>query len=150
LGNTLAAVLGAGLLRSLTGFGAALERLRDVLGLVFLAAGASTAVAATVGTTSLCLGGVHQWAALGPLWRTWWLGDAMGNLVMAPVLLTWAAAPRADWPRRQTAEAALLLFGLGAVSAFVFLGGSGHGPGHPLEYTLFPFVIWAALRFGQR
>src|SRR5256885_1736020 len=75
-GNTLEAVLGAWLLRRLVGFGTSLERVKDVLALATLAAGASTTVSATVGVTSLCLGGLQPWAAFDSLWWTWWLGDA--------------------------------------------------------------------------
>ena len=88
VGNTLEAISGAWLLRRITGFDNSLERLKDVLGLILLAAGISTTIAATIGVTSLCLGGVHPWSSFGALWSTWWLGDAMGNLVVAPVLLT--------------------------------------------------------------
>src|SRR5262245_3363710 len=45
-------------------------------------------VSATLGTTSLCLGGVKPWTAYAAIWSVWWLGDAMGNLVVAPLLLT--------------------------------------------------------------
>ncbi len=150
-GNTLEAAIGAHLLRRLVGFHNSLERLRDVVGLVVLAAGVSTTVSATVGVTSLCLGEVHSWSSFGRLWWTWWLGDAMGDVVVAPVLLSWAAWPRLRWDPRQLAEAGALLLGLGAVGLIVFTGGGPRTlPGYPLEYTLFPFVIWAALRFGPR
>jgi PAS domain S-box-containing protein len=151
VGNTLEAVVGAELLHRLVGFRNTLDRLQDVLGLVTLAAGLSTMVSATVGVTSLCLGGLQQWSAFGALWQVWWLGDAMGNLVLAPALLTWAAWPLPGWQPRRAAEAAVLLVGLAEVSAIVFAGGNPRqGPGHALEYTIFPFVIWAALRFGPR
>jgi PAS domain S-box-containing protein len=149
LGNTLEALLGAWLLRRLVGFDKALERVHDVLGLVVLAAGVSTMVSATVGATSLCLGGLMPWTAYPALWSVWWLGDAMGNLVVAPLLLTWAGWHRIVWRPRRIAEAAALLLGLVAVSLLVFTGPTAHFSFHPLAYTVFPFVIWAALRFGQ-
>ena len=87
VGNTLEAVIGVALLR-LIGFHNPLERLRDVLGLVILAAGVSTTVSATIGSTCLCLSGLQPWSAWGVLWWVWWVGDAMGDLVMAPAPLT--------------------------------------------------------------
>jgi integral membrane sensor domain MASE1 len=63
VGNTLEALLGAYLLRRLVGFHNSLDRLQDVFGLVVLAAVLSTTVSATMGVTSLCLGGVAPWAA---------------------------------------------------------------------------------------
>jgi PAS domain S-box-containing protein len=149
LGNTLGALAGAWMLRRPVHFDPALGRVKDVLGLVVLAAGLSTMVSATIGVTSLCLGGVKPWAAYPALWSVWWLGDAMGDLVVAPLLLTWAGWYRIRWRPQRVAEVGALLLALVAVSLSVFAG-----PfvllSHPaLAYALFPFVIWAALRFGQ-
>src|SRR5262245_21754270 len=60
VGNTLEAVLGAWTLTRIIGFHASLERLRDVIALVALPACVTTALSATIGTTSLELGGVIE------------------------------------------------------------------------------------------
>jgi PAS domain S-box-containing protein len=73
----------------------------------------------------------------------------MGDLVVAPLLLTWAGWRRKPWRTRQVAEAAALLLGLVAVSLLVFAGPIAHFSFHPLAYIVFPFAMWAALRFGQ-
>jgi signal transduction histidine kinase/integral membrane sensor domain MASE1/ActR/RegA family two-component response regulator len=159
-GNTLEALVGAWLLRHLVGFSNALERLRDVVGFIVLAAGLSTTVSATIGITCLCLGGVQPWTAFGSLWWVWWLGDAMGALVMAPVLLTWAPllySPltrgkiQEGWPPRRLVEALALVVGLVVTGAIVFTGRVTTDLGEAsLAYSIFPFIIWAALRFGQQ
>jgi integral membrane sensor domain MASE1 len=89
-GNTLEALVGAWLLNHLVGFDPSLERLIDVLGLAVLATSASTAVSATIGVFSLCLGGVQPWTEVGSLWSVWWLGDAAGALVVTPAILVWS------------------------------------------------------------
>lgn len=151
LGNTLEALVGASLLRRFAGFRNSLDRLQDALGLVALAAVLSTTVSATIGVTSLSLGGAAPWALYGSLWWQWWLGDAMGALVVAPVLLTWGTEPRIGWPARQVAEAGTLLVAVASVSHIVFGGWvAAEAPHYPLAYAIFPFVIWAALRFGPR
>jgi len=94
LGNTLEALVGALLLQRLVGFSPALDRLQDVLSLVVLAAVLSTLVSATLGVTSGWLGGMIPAATLGKAWRTWWLGDAMGDLVVAPLLFVWSGRRR--------------------------------------------------------
>jgi PAS domain S-box-containing protein len=149
LGNTLEALVGAWLLRRLVQFDPALGRVKDVLSLVVLAGALSTMVSATIGVTSLCLGGVKPWTAYPTLWSVWWLGDAMGDLVVAPLLLTWAGWRPIAWRPRRVAEAGGLLLALAAVSLLVFAGPTALFSFHPLAYTVFPFVIWAALRFGQ-
>jgi PAS domain S-box-containing protein len=150
VGNTLEAVLGTWLLRCVVGFSGALERLRDVLALVGLAAAVSTALCATIGVGTLCLWGVHGWDRFGSLWLGWWLGDATGALVVAPAILAWASR-RPRWSGRRVAEASVLLVMLIAVSLLVFAGRpSAISIDHPLEYVVFPFGIWAALRLGQR
>ena len=150
VGNTLEALVGAWALER-AGFHPALDRLRDVLALVVRAAVGSTVVSATIGVTSLCLGAAQPWAAFASLWWVWWVGDAIGDLVMAPLLLVLATAPRIRVRPQRVAEAMVLAAALFVVSVTLFAGRSGMPmTGYPLHYTIFPFVIWSALRFGQR
>lgn len=149
-GNTLEAVAGSWLLRR-AGFEPSLKRLSDVLTLVWWGALVSTAVSATIGVSSLCLGGMQRWSAFGALWSTWWIGDVMGDLIVAPLLLVWASPPRSHWTTRGIAEAAGLVGGLVGLTLVVFAGELGTAVArYPLQYTVFPFIIWAGLRFGQR
>jgi len=148
LGNTLEAVAGGWLLGRL-GFRTRLERLRDAAALVVVGAGLATAISATIGVISLCLGGVQPWAHFGTLWGIWWLGDAGGSLVVAPLLLTWAAQPWRHWSSRQGVELAALWLGTCAIGVIAFgphLGALARES--PLGYLAFPIVILSALRHG--
>ena len=62
--------------------------------LVAIAAGA--AISATIGPLSLLLGGVLTADSLPTVWRTWWLGDFSGGLVVVPLALAWW--PPRSWP----------------------------------------------------
>jgi signal transduction histidine kinase/integral membrane sensor domain MASE1/CheY-like chemotaxis protein len=149
-GNTLEALTAVWLLRKV-GFNGALERLRDVLALLALGAGVAPVVSATVGTTSLCATGLQPWSAFGSLWKVWWLGDAMGVILAGPVVLTWVRARRLHWPLPRVVEAILLFVVIGAIALLVFTDRLTAIVAAPhLVYAVFPFVIWAALRFGQR
>jgi len=97
-GNTLEAVLGAYLVNRFAGGQSALTRGRSLALFVLFAAGVTT-VSATVGVTSLSLAGFGGWPDYGRIWLTWWLGDAVGAVVVAPVILLWAAHPRLAWTR---------------------------------------------------
>ena len=144
VGNTLEVVVGAWLLMRCVNFDTSLERLKDVLGLIVLAAGISTTISATIGMLSLCLGGVQSWTDFGPLWIVWWLGDAMGDLVIAPLLLTTTKHLPA-WSLKRVAESSAIAIGLAAVGLIVFNGAAtSESVNHSLAYTVFPFVIWAA------
>jgi signal transduction histidine kinase len=147
VGNTLEALSGAWLL-SRIGFRPSLGRLRDALGLVVPAALASTAVSATIGVTSLCLGELYEWRYYRYLWQFWWLGDAVGNLVVAPVLLIAVARPRLLWPRWRIIEAGGLAMLLVGVCLVVFLPQYRLITDYPFVYGAIPLVMWAALRFG--
>jgi len=149
-GNTLEAVIGAyALLRF--DFKPALASVRDVIALIVAAALVSTLVSATVGSTSLLLGGLVQAHEYWVTWRAWWLGDVMGALVVAPLLMTWRAPPRAPFLRRRVFEASALGVCCIALGIFVFSGWrSGFANEFRHAHTLFPLLVWAALRFGPR
>ena len=142
VGNTLAAVVGAYLVRML-GFSIALDRVRAVLALVVGGALASTAISATNGVTVVTIADATQ-DPYGSAWLLWWFGDAIGVLIVAPALLV-AFASRGSRPTRaRLLEALMLLAALAAVGAIVFLAGAWRYP-----YLIFPFLLWAALRFRQ-
>ena len=167
VGGTLEALLGVSLLRRV-GFHNSMERLPDVLSLIGLAGLAAPVLNASLSTgMNLLLRDTNLGASLpvnqhgGQIWWTYWLGDSMGILVFTPLLLAlskqlhrWRTAPPDQWwddgIGRQLLEK-LLCFGLLlGVSGLVFwLHPDEILINYPLEYLPFPFVIWAALRFGQ-
>ncbi len=150
-GNTLEGLLGAALVSRFAQGLQAFERPRNILKFAFLAAGGATTVSATCGVTSLVLGGFARWAEYGDIWLTWWLGDVVGALVVAPAVLLWSANPRVGWRRRQALEAAALVVALLGVSALVFGGFfPSRTKDYPLEFLCIPILLWAAFRFGAR
>ena len=121
-GNTLEGLLGAYLVNRFARGRRVGERARDVFTLAVLAGIVSTAVSATAGVLAISLDGLARWSDFGSIWLTWWLGDAVGVLVVAPAVLFWALHPRVHWTRRQTLEAAALLLGVVIVGIAVFDG----------------------------
>src|SRR2546427_9136995 len=150
-GNTLEGVIGAYLVNRFAGGTHAFDRPQDVFRFAFLAATLSTMVSPTVGVTSLSLGGFANWADFGAIWLTWWLGDAVGALKVAPLLVLWLTNPRVRWQRGQIREAACLLLCLVVVGQVVFGGWTPlKVKDYPLDYLCVPILVWAAFRFGPR
>ncbi len=150
-GNTLEALVGSYLVNRYAHGRKAFEKAQDVFMFAVLAGLVSTAVSPTIGLTSLALGGFAAWADYGSIWLTWWLGDAGGALVVAPLLVLWSARPQWEWRGALSAEAVALLSSLFFVGQAVF-GGllPAASRNYPLEFLTIPFLVWLAFRFGSR
>jgi len=150
-GNTLEGLAGAYLVNRFAHGAHAFDRPQDVFKFAVLAALACMTVSPFIGVTSLALGGYADWAEYGRVWLTWWLGDAGGALIVAPVLLLWGQDPRARWTLAQVKEAGLLLVTLLLVGLAVF---GGVLPitieTYPLGFLCIPVLVWTAFRFGPR
>ena len=142
-GNLLEVVIAAVLLRRLVNRDAPLATRSSLAG-VFVAIAVGTAVSATIGSLSLWLGDVIRAGMLPHVWRTWWLGDFCGAVIVLPLALAWFPPPPRSWLKAHALETALALIAVFALS-YVAL----HG-GHHLSYLAFPALVWAAVRLGPR
>ena len=140
-GDTLAPFIGAELLR-LLGFHLQLDRLRDAIALIGVGALGAMTISATFGSSVLALAGVVSASGFWSTWAVWWTGDAMGVLLVAPLLLSLLAASapsRVKW--RSVAELVALLAATGLVAVLLFQNQLG------IEYLVVPLVVLAAWRF---
>jgi signal transduction histidine kinase len=140
-GNMAEIIVGALLLRRLIGPGAAMDRVEQVGGML-VALGTATAISATAGTVSMLAGGVIDESDATEFWRTWWLGDTSGGLVVLPLMLAWARDPLGAWRRIRTLE------GAAVIAAVTALGVVAVSTEEPVTYMVFPALIWVAFRFG--
>jgi signal transduction histidine kinase len=143
VGQTLAPLAAASLLRALR-FDNGMSRVRDVLQLVFVGGGAS-AVNAAIGTIVLAATGIIPSGKWVEFALTWWVSDAMGVILFAPLLITWRGGRppgiRSHGSRR--AEFLVLLLTTAIVTPLLFQSDL------PLVFLTFPLVLWPALRIGQ-
>ncbi|HET6172936.1 MAG TPA: MASE1 domain-containing protein [Gaiellales bacterium] len=139
LGTTAGIVLAAVLLIRLGAREPGL-RVRDVLVLIACAA-AGTAIGAAIGVLALWIAGELPAVGAERVWRTWWLSNLAGALVVSPAILTWATG-RVRMTRNQVLEGAALIV--------VLLGLTDLASQHDVPYVIFPALIWASLRFGPR
>jgi PAS domain S-box-containing protein len=151
MGNTLEGVVGAYLAtRFANGLGA-FDRTKDIFKFSLLAGLVSTAISPTFGLTSLCLAGHADWSQYSAIWLTWWLGDAAGALIVAPVLILWSEKLKVRSNRKEQAELVLLVLCLILVGEAVFGGWlSVEFRNYPLDFLYLPILVWSASRFGQR
>ena len=148
-GNTLEALTAAYLVRR---FARGLDAFRltgDTFRFVLFAAALSTTVSATIGVTSLCVGGYAAWSHYAWIWFTWWMGDANGDLILTPLLILWARTSGLQSYGEKTVEAVLLVATL-LLTAGVVFGGilPVGGPQYPNAFLCIPVLLWAAFRFG--
>lgn len=150
LGNTCEAVIGAYAVRRWGGPAAVFRDGRALFAFIVLAAGGATAVSAGAGTLATVAGGGAPWSAAGAIWFTWWLGDAAGALLVAPLAFAWAPAHADELPASRIPELALVTAVNVIVAALVF------GPipvtlgRFPLQFLCLPPLLWAAFRFGPK
>jgi signal transduction histidine kinase/ActR/RegA family two-component response regulator len=150
IGNPLEALVAMLLLRRVAHFDNAMERVRDLFCFVAFACMLATMVSATIGVLGMCMTSMLPWSAFATAWPAWWLGNGMGALVVAPVILAWSAPLPRRFALARIVEAGLLL---GAVLVTVYLVFGTRFPDaayYPIEFAVFSLLLWAAFRFAMR
>jgi PAS domain S-box-containing protein len=151
IGNTMGAIVCAFLLDKFIAFNNAMERTRDVTGYIGLACFLGTTVNALFNVVSLAYSGAVAWDDLFSTTLVWWVPNALAGLVVAPFIITWATPSAIRWNPRLMAEAAFCAAGLVGGTLISFNSWFVYGiQNYPLAYLPFPFLVWGALRFGQR
>jgi PAS domain S-box-containing protein len=97
-GAALQALSGAFLVRRYIRMPTALANENEVIRFSLLAP-ASCLLAATMGVASLWLAGVVPLVDCLMNWATWWVGDTVGTLIFAPLIIIWMARAR-GWRRK--------------------------------------------------
>jgi PAS domain S-box-containing protein len=144
-GNTLEAIVATRLTLRFAGGRATFDSTRNLLRFAAFAAVAS-AIAASIGVVTVVLAGLGARAEAGSIWLTWWLGDAVGAIVGAPLIVLWRRRPPFVDSARRVGEVAGLIAALALVSLAVF---SPWPPGRPdYPFVIVPVLLWSAFRFG--
>ena len=146
LANGFESFVGGLVLVRFLGSPARFSTLRGVAVLVIGVVGVSNAFTAIGGAAMLNAG---FGMAFGYSWLVWWVGDGLGMLIVAPVILAvaeWLRQERRIAPAR-TIEG-LVLLTVVLASAIISVGPVRDWVVHPGPYALFPVLLWAGLRFG--
>jgi len=146
VGNTLAPLVTARWLQQAR-FHIELDRQRDVF-LFCLAAAMGMVLSASGGVFSLYLAGVLAGREVLGAWWVWWLGDTVGVLLAAPLLLT-LSRRNVERIRRYGGEFLIWLLVSSVAVWGVFLQNLySKGDTLPLAFLTLPLFVWPALRFG--
>ena len=147
-GNTLEPVLAAAIIRRFIGVPWHFERGEDVATFV-AAAVLGGALAATVGLAPLAYMHALDLSDLFWNWLTWWLGDAVGIVLVTPLVMSWSMRGTVTWTPERLLEGACLAVLIIAAAHTVF---SSQNPyeAYALKFLVVPLVIWLAFRFSQR
>ncbi len=150
-GNVLEAIVGAFFILRFAGTNDPFSRAHNVFKFVFFMATVATIISATIGVSCVCAGDVVAWSSFGYTWWTWWVGDAVGALVIAPVVLAWVKETPINWKYHQYLLACFVLtillgvlyitYGISEQSTFVLL--------NRLEYLTIPIIVLSTFLFGR-
>ncbi len=149
-GSALQALVGARLLRGALSGADPFGRVRSVT--LFAAATPLVGLlGASAGVGALAHAGLLRPALDGPAWLTWWIGDSVGLLIAAPLVLAWLPAGAS-----RTAEAADVAQASALLCLLLLCGELGFGTRfsaaspYPLSFLPFAALVWLALRLGPR
>src|SRR4029079_7025125 len=144
-GNTLEGVVAAYLVTRFAHGSAAFERARDLAKYAALAAVFSTALSATIGVSILLAAALAAPGSFVGVWLTWWLGDAGGAILVAPLILLWFRDRLFVFSAARGAELVLLFVTVMGVTALLFF--QAQLERYPLAFLCMPLLVWAAFRF---
>jgi signal transduction histidine kinase len=142
-GNMVEIVVMAVLLQRLLGPRGRIDRLPQI-GLMLAAIVAGATVSATFATLASRAGDVIAHDQVPEFWRSWFLADATGSLVVIPLILAWSRGPSRAWRGKGAIEGALMVGSVVGLSALALSGDL------LLTYIVLPALIWGVLRFGMQ
>src|ERR1044071_5491149 len=151
LGNTFEGLIGAYLVNRYANGRNTFDRPRDIFRFVLFAVLFSPMISASIGVTTLELRHLADWKNFSDVWFTWWIGDAVGCIVVAPLIVLWSTKPLPAWNRKKIIETGLLVLSLFVISFPTLNGSPPLGlRNYPLEFLSISILIWAAFRVGQQ
>lgn len=150
LGSTVGAIVGVVILEHVRRFDLALTSVKDYLYLGMTAIASSGVHALFLTVASLSFGAIAD-PAFAHLLITMWQKDALGIILMTPIILAWQRFPWAWFDSRRVTET-IACFGLSALAGhIIFLGlfDTFVGP-YSKAFLMFVFIAWSAVRFGRQ
>lgn len=119
-GNTLEAIAGTALTVRFANGTKAFERLDTAVFFTVIAVFSSALISSVIGVGTLMFAGLVSQQNMAAVWLTWWIGNTVGALTVAPLIIVWCAKEYRRWEMNEAIEAICLYALLIAVSELVF------------------------------
>ncbi len=142
-GNTLEALAAVFLIRRFSKADNVFEQTSDIIKFILLGALISTTISATIGTSTISFSS-GNWDHFSSIWLTWWLGDAMGALLIVPLILSYSKQELLGLISPTHALRNLILAVSTIVIWYLVFQNS-----YPLVYLLIPLLVFTAFYLGQ-
>jgi PAS domain S-box-containing protein len=121
----------------------------------------TTIISSTIALAGFILANTPDFSDSVVTWLTWWLADAAGTLVIAPVVVLWATMPLrgfSEWKLLESVVVSILVSVIGIVAYSPLIGSNliSNELNVPLPYrSLLGFLVllpmmWAGLRGNRR
>ena len=153
VGNTLEALVAANLINRIKDFDWTFGHIHHVMRFISDVVIASTLVSAVIGTTVILIAGKLAPQEIANTLITWWLGDALGALIVTPFIMAWSKYSIKSLIQKKTWEFATLLTIAVLTCSYLFIDLDLWQFWNVIEfrrvYLIFPLIIWSALRFGS-
>jgi signal transduction histidine kinase len=117
-GASLQGIIGAKLIRRFVGYPKPLNDEGTIVKFLIMGGPIGCTVAATLCVSTLCAFGLQSWSSFAFSWGTWWVGDSIGVMIVAPLALTIANNPKEIFSRKNLT---ILIPSLLVFSAAVFI-----------------------------
>lgn len=143
-GSTLQAVVGAWLIRRAVGFPTPLDDERSIAKFFILGGPVACTISATWGMATVKTAGIEIDNLLYD-WTTWWVGDSIGVMIFAPLLLICAGQPREVWRPRWLTVGVPLAIAFGVVVSLYYYARENAESDTRLEFNHLADTIHGAL-----
>src|SRR5262249_3351760 len=150
-GNALEAAVGGMLIERWCAGRQTFDTSDRVAKFALISIGPAAIISATIGVSSLWLGGFIGPGQFSSVWMTWWMGAFASALLLTPVIVLWAQ--RGNWPpqRNDVLNTILLAMFASAVGLLVFCPPESVVSGKAsMSFLTMAPLLWAGLRSGPR
>lgn len=150
IGDVLSTAGAAYIIEKTTGTKNPFTRSNHIIKFIVFGVIAGPAISAVFGVTSLCIAGIIQWSNYLYTLITWWTGDGVGALVIAPALIAWFLNVKEESWKTHIFESTLFWIILIIISAYCLQLIPIKMIFHLPMFSLAPILIWSSFRLGQR